>query len=430
MWPLNGRGMVEASLYDVILTSFFTSGTATILAVLIGLPLGAWSSRSDFAWLKFVHIFVRTLYGLPPVVVGVFVYLILSKSGPLSNLDWLFTVNAMILAQTILVLPIIWGGSWSAFNEINNNQKEIITTLGASNRQAFFLQLGLARKNLLNTIALGFGRAVAEVGAVFMVGGNIAGKTRVMTTSIVLETQQGNMNSALWLGLILLLLVCSIMALIEFSKLDAIPVSKKRNLNVGKVVLGSNYEGASSRHINIEFNGKKIVEDIVVNLSPGKIVAISGPSGSGKTSLLRELCGLGEGNSSTEYGKGTIGWVAQDFSAITSSVANEIALASYLHENCEIDEMEMAKRVGLQGVLFQHPNTLSGGELQRLALMRTLALSPSLLLLDEFTSNLDNESVILMEKQVNDAKECGAAIVLVSHDSEQIERLSDEVIEL
>ena len=286
--------MVEASLYDVILTSFFTSGTATILAVLIGLPLGAWSSRSDFAWLKFVHIFVRTLYGLPPVVVGVFVYLILSKSGPLSNLDWLFTVNAMILAQTILVLPIIWGGSWSAFNEINNNQKEIITTLGASNRQAFFLQLGLARRNLLNTIALGFGRAIAEVGAVFMVGGNIAGKTRVMTTSIVLETQQGNMNSALWLGLILLLLVCSIMALIEFSKLDAIQVSKKRNLNVGKVVLGSNYEGASSRHINIEFNGKKIVEDIVVNLSPGKIVAISGPSGSGKTSILRELCGLGE----------------------------------------------------------------------------------------------------------------------------------------
>ena len=92
--------------------------------------------------------------------------------------------------------------------------------------------------------------------------------------------------------------------------------------------------------------------------------------------------------------------------------------------------MEMAKRVGLQDVLFQHPNTLSGGELQRLALMRTLALSPSLLLLDEFTSNLDNESVILMEKQVNDAKECGAAIVLVSHDTEQIERLSDDVIEL
>ena len=97
-------------------------------------------------------------------------------------------------------------------------------------------------------------------------------------------------------------------------------------MNVGKVVLGSNYEGASSRHINIEFNGKKIVEDIVVNLSPGKIVAISGPSGSGKTSILRELCGLVEGDSSTEYGKGTIGWVAQDFSAITSSVANEIAL--------------------------------------------------------------------------------------------------------
>ena len=310
------------------------------------------------------------------------------------------------------------------------SMSDTLATLGIGSRQRLLMEVRLAQNGVYHAVVLAFGRAIAEVGAVFMVGGNIAGKTRVMTTSIVLETQQGNMNSALWLGLILLLLVCSIMALIEFSKLDAIPVSKKRNLNVGKVVLGSNYEGASSRHINIEFNGKKIVEDIVVNLSPGKIVAISGPSGSGKTSILRELCGLVEGDSSTEYGKGTIGWVAQDFSAITSSVANEIALASYLHENCEIDEMEMAKRVGLQDVLFQHPNTLSGGELQRLALMRTLALSPSLLLLDEFTSNLDNESVMLMEKQVNDANECGAAIVLVSHDTEQIERLSDDVIEL
>ena len=430
MWPFNGRGMVEASLYDVILTSFFTSGTATILAVLIGLPLGAWSSRSDYSWLKFVHIFVRTLYGLPPVVVGVFVYLILSKAGPLSDLDWLFTVNAMILAQTILVLPIIWGGSWSAFNEINTNQKEIITTLGASNRQGFFLQLGLARRNLLNTVALGFGRAIAEVGAVFMVGGNIAGKTRVMTTSIVLETQQGNMNSALWLGLILLLLVCSIMAIIEFSKIDAIQISKRRKLGSGKVVMGSKYEGPLSREISIEFNDKKIVEDVVVNLKPGEITVISGASGSGKTSILRELCGLGRQNSESRYGKGGIGWVAQDFSAITSSVANEIALSSFLHENCEVDEMELATKVGLQDLLFQHPKTLSRGELQRLALVRTLALSPSLLLLDEFTSNLDNESIVLMEKLVNEAKECGTAIVLVSHDSKQIERLGDEVITL
>ena len=316
--------MVEASLYDVILTSFLTSGCATLIAVIIGIPLGAWCSKFSSPLLKFIHILVRTLYGLPPVVVGVFVYLMLSKSGPLADLDWLFTVKAMIMAQTILVLPIIWGGSWNEFSQINSSQKDVITTLGASERQAFLLQLNIVRKGLLNTIALGFGRAIAEVGAVFMVGGNIAGKTRVMTTSIVLETQQGNMNSALWLGLILLLLVCSIMATIELSKMD-IFTRRRRSLSLGNSEIASHYSGKREFVIDFDYGDTKILNQVEVRLEPGKILAVFGPSGCGKTTLLRCLAGLQGDFSNIGYGPEKVGWVPQNQTNITSNLVESMS---------------------------------------------------------------------------------------------------------
>ena len=379
--------------------------------------------------LKFIHILVRTLYGLPPVVVGVFVYLMLSKSGPLADLDWLFTVKAMILAQTILVLPIIWGGSWNEFSQINSSQKDVITTLGASEKQAFLLQLSIVRKGLLNTIALGFGRAIAEVGAVFMVGGNIAGKTRVMTTSIVLETQQGNMNSALWLGVILLILVCSIMATIELSKMD-IFARRRRSLSSGKARIASHYIGEKEFAVDFDYGNYKILNQVEVKLEPGKILAVTGPSGCGKTTLLRCSAGLQGEISNIAYGPEKVGWVSQNQTNITSSVVDEIALASKLHPNCNRSEEVLARKVGLESMLWQKPSTLSGGEMQRLGLIRTLGLSPSLLLLDEFTSNLDAESTQIMEQLVLSVKELGAAVVLVSHDSNQVERLADEVLNL
>lgn len=422
--------MVEASLYDVVLTSFLTSGSATLIAVIIGIPLGAWCSKFSSSWLKILHILVRTFYGLPPVVVGVFVYLILSKSGPLSSLDWLFTVKAMILAQTILVLPIIWGGSWNEFSQIKSVQKDVITTLGANERQSFMLQFSIARKGLLNTIALGFGRAIAEVGAVFMVGGNIAGKTRVMTTSIVLETQQGNMSSALWLGAILLVLVCSIMATIELSKMGVFTKQKSRELNSGSVEIASRYTGKEEFVVNFDYDEKRVLDSVNVKLGAGKILAVIGPSGCGKTTLLRCLAGLQGNLDIVGFGPKNIGWVAQNQSSITSSVVDEIALASNLHSNCDGNEEALAKQVGLESMLWQEPSTLSGGEMQRLGLIRTLGLSPSLLLLDEFSSNLDSESTQIMEEIVLSVKKLGAAIVLVSHDLEQVSRLADEVLDL
>ncbi|MCH1411441.1 MAG: ABC transporter permease, partial [Candidatus Poseidoniaceae archaeon] len=179
---------------SIVATTLLTSGSATLLASLIGIPIGAKCARRG--GLNGLRVVVRTLYGLPPVVVGVLVYLTLSNRGPLSELDLLFTVPAMILAQTLLVLPLIWGGTWSAFDAITEGHREALDLLGLDARNRLRIEVGLVWRGVLNGVALGFGRAIAEVGSVLMVGGNIAGQTRVLTTSIVLETSRGDLAAA------------------------------------------------------------------------------------------------------------------------------------------------------------------------------------------------------------------------------------------
>mgnify|MGYP006063993233 CR=1 FL=1 len=201
------------ALSQAIQTTFLTSGTATLFATLIGVPLGAWCARQHHRAFRRLKTLITALYGLPPVVVGVFVYSLFSKSGALGSLDLLFTVEAMIFAQTCLILPLVWGGSWTAFEGVGKTSSDTLATLGINERQRLFLEIRLASNGVYHAVVIAFGRAIAEVGAVIMVGGNIAGKTRVMTTSIVLETSKGNMEQAGVLGLLLLALSLALVGL-------------------------------------------------------------------------------------------------------------------------------------------------------------------------------------------------------------------------
>ncbi|MDP6234010.1 MAG: ABC transporter permease, partial [Candidatus Poseidoniaceae archaeon] len=157
-----------AAMASIVATTLITSGSATLLASLIGIPLGARCARRG--GLNGLRVVVRTLYGLPPVVVGVLVYLMLSNRGPLASLDLLFTVPAMVLAQTLLVLPLVWGGTWSAFDAITRDHREALDLLGLDARRRLRIEVGLVWRGVLNGVALGFGRAIAEVGSVLMVG--------------------------------------------------------------------------------------------------------------------------------------------------------------------------------------------------------------------------------------------------------------------
>lgn len=197
-------------LLDVTLLTIFVSGTATLLAALIGVPLGARLALRSFLGKRAIKTLTFTMYGFPPVLAGLVVYLLLSNSGPLGFLEMLYTPSAMIFAQTLLVTPIVTGLTLSAVSEVGPEVKETARTLGADERQVAWTILKEARGGVISSVMVGFGRAIAEVGAVIIVGGNIMWETRVLTTSIVLETRQGNFEYAVVLGIILLVMAAAV----------------------------------------------------------------------------------------------------------------------------------------------------------------------------------------------------------------------------
>lgn len=186
--------------------------TAVLLATLIGMPLGAWLALARFPFRSGVIVLVNGLMGLPPVVAGLLVYLMLSRSGPLGSLGWLFTPRAMIIAQTILVLPIIIALTRGTVEDLWSEYREHLVSLDLTGWRAIPTLLWDGRFALATGLLAGFGRASAEVGAVLIVGGNIAGYTRTMTTSIALETSKGDLALALGLGLVLIGLTLAINA--------------------------------------------------------------------------------------------------------------------------------------------------------------------------------------------------------------------------
>ena len=199
--------MVDSTnLWDVVVRTLVTSGSATVLAGVLALGLAMVLANSEWKGKSILRGVTQALYGLPPVVVGVVVYIALSKDGVFGSLNWLFTIQGMIVAQTLLIFPLILGVSWTALERVSSEKRDVFRVMNASPKQRIFLEMYCARRGITNAILLGFGRAIAEVGAVLMVGGNIAGKTRVLTTSVVLETSIGRLEVALQLGLILLVI--------------------------------------------------------------------------------------------------------------------------------------------------------------------------------------------------------------------------------
>ncbi len=196
----------DATLAQIVALSLQVSGIALALSALIGVPLGAWLGLTRFRARGLVIALIYTGMGLPPVVVGLFVYLLLSQSGPLSNLNWLFTPNAMIVAQVIIALPLVAGFTMAAVLSIDPELRQQLVALGATPLQATRAILREARTGVVVALVAGFGGIISEVGAVMLVGANIAGSTRVLTTAIVLETRQGEFSRAIALGLILLAL--------------------------------------------------------------------------------------------------------------------------------------------------------------------------------------------------------------------------------
>lgn len=207
---------LDRELMGIILLSLKVSGTALLVAAILALPLSAILGFRKFPFRGFVISLLNTFMGLPPVVVGLIVYLLLSRSGPLGFMALLYTPAAMIIAQTILAFPIVASLSHAAIMGVDPIIRQAATTLGATPFQVLLTIINEARYGIMAAVIAGFGRVMAEVGAILIVGGNIAGYTRVMTTTIALETDKGNFELALALGVILLFISLMVNVLLHY----------------------------------------------------------------------------------------------------------------------------------------------------------------------------------------------------------------------
>lgn len=207
---------LDPVLLGIIGLSLKVSGYALLLATTIGLPIGALLGLKRFPGREFAISTANTFMGLPPVVVGLFLYLLLSRKGPLGFLGLLYSPTAMIIAQTLLAVPIVAALCHSAVRSVDPVIRQTARTLGATGSQETLAVIREARYGIISALIAAFGRVMAEVGAILIVGGNIAGYTRVMTTTIVLETDKGNFELALALGIILLAISFVVNAVLHY----------------------------------------------------------------------------------------------------------------------------------------------------------------------------------------------------------------------
>ena len=203
---------LDPYLIEIALRSLMVTISAVLIASAIGLPLGAWLAVHRFRGRGPVIVVLNGLMGLPPVVVGLFVYLLLSRAGPLGVLGLLFTPTAMILAQVFILLPLIASIGLQVMSDLWEEYSETLTSLDASPAQQIRTLLWEGRHGLLTAALAGFGRGIGEVGAIMIVGGNIDHATRVLTTAITLETSRGNFALALGLGMVLIALALLVTA--------------------------------------------------------------------------------------------------------------------------------------------------------------------------------------------------------------------------
>jgi tungstate transport system permease protein len=213
---------LDPEVMEITARTLEISIISTILSTIISVPIGGLIHFREFRGKRVLVNVIQTLYALPTVIAGLFVFLLISRAGPFGFLRLLFTPAGMVIAQVILILPIMIGLTLSALSGVDRSKRDTIVALGASESQAILTMIREARFAILGAVVLGFGRAISEVGAAMMIGGNIRGFTRVLTTAIALETSMGNVSLSLALGMILLAIALIVNVLLNLFQQERI----------------------------------------------------------------------------------------------------------------------------------------------------------------------------------------------------------------
>lgn len=450
---------LDGELFKIVALSLQVSSTACLIGAVLGLWLGAWLAVVRFPGHGLMVWAVNTLLALPPVVAGLLVYLLLSRSGPLGALGILFTPPAMVLVQSVLVVPLIAALSMRLVRSAVQEGGDQLRSLGASPVQCALLMLVHERLAVLTILLTAFGRAVAEVGAVMIVGGNIDGVTRVMTTAIALETSKGDLPLALALGIVLLGVVGLVNGLIGGLQMRpvrtslagadgaALPVPGLAPIASGPGRAGRPATAAGEPLLSVEgatvrFDGRPALRQASFALRRGDCVALVGANGSGKTTLLRLLHGLlscDEGRVErhalrAEARLPSAAMLFQRPFLMNLSVRRNVWLGLWLRGVApglrEARCADALRRVGLEALRDRPARALSGGQQQRLALARAWALQPDLLFLDEPTASLDPSAKREIETLLEAIGASGVTIVMSTHNLGQVKRLASRVVYL
>jgi tungstate transport system ATP-binding protein len=445
-------GAADPALWSIVALSLQVSASACLFGAMLGLSLGGWLAVAQFPGHGVLVWLVNTLLALPSVVVGLLVYLLLSRAGPLGEWGLLFTPTAMVIAQSLLVVPIIAALTRRLVLGGLQEGGDQLRSLGAGPPMRALLMLVHERLGVLTIALTAFGRAIAEVGAVMIVGGNIDGVTRVMTTAIALETSKGDLPLALALGFVLLAVIGVVNGGIGGLAALQARVPPLREADGAAAAVAATpprpVEPAIA-HPLLELHGASVRFGPVTALHPldftlqrGERVALVGANGSGKTTLLRLLHGLvapagGRCQRHPLQPEGRMPVAAMLFQRpflLHLSVQANVRLALGLRGVARAERQalcdEALRRVGLARLAQRPARALSGGQQQRLALARAWALAPDLLFLDEPTASLDPSAKREIEALIDDIAAAGVTVVMSTHNLGQARRHARRVVYL
>lgn len=411
---------------------------STVISVIIGIPLGLLIGLRKFRGKGIVLRILNTLMGLPPVLAGLVVFFILSASGPLGEFRLLYTVPAMVTAQVVLITPIVCGLSATSISKIAPLVHETAKGIRITRGKEIMYLMYECRAQFISVLFMAFGRSIGEVGAVMLVGGNVQYKTRVMTTAIMLETNKGNFEFAIALG-VLLLIISFVINALALSLEERTHKLKKQALDsfAGKVAEQSFNKIKKTfslvcNNLSMSYDSRIVLDIDSLTLKPGTSYSLLGANGSGKTTLLRILSGVivnFKGEAKTK--DLSIAYLPQKFYIFDFSVLKniEIALQSYSKEERRARALYALQLVDMLDFAKYKGSSLSGGEAQRVALARVLAAEHDLLLLDEPTSSMDIKGTILAEKAIeNYMKATKCLLVMSTHEPAQATRVCDHAI--
>jgi len=424
---------LDMEVFQILWLSLKIAITATLSGLVVGIPLG-WFIQSRGPRLRnFLLMVFQALLSVPTVIIGTTVYLFVSRRGLLGDLDLLYSPWAILIGDILLVIPLITVFIATSLSQIPKGLLETAVNLGARRFQLLFLVIKECRTAFAVATCVGFGRVISEVGSAMILGGNIRGLTRTLTTSMALEMSKGDTELALALGIMLLCL-----AIINTSAIQAL-----QKFSVGKVQAHGeetlsatgNIEPVSTvparveikvqpiivKDLSLKFDGKPIFSKLSCELDLTGGLAIRGKSGVGKTTLLRLIAGLISSDQGViDVGNRSPLMVFQRPYLFSGTVTDNLTFGLRAHgasfSSAEEKIQPLAKALGLSTLLHRTTENLSGGEAARVSLARALVLTPDLLLIDESLVHLDRLSLTAMKTVLLEYIAQGKGLLLVTHD--------------